>query len=65
MTSQLSTDRTQSNAWFFEARHPPLLRLSRHLDHVSALQVSFEGPTETYDRFLESEDYQVGGNGPG
>ena len=35
------------------------------MDIVTGLQVSFERPPETYKRFLESEDYQVGLYGPG
>ena len=57
---QVSTDRTQSHGWLFEGTNPQLVPLSRHLDHVSGLQVSFLREAETYTVFEESEDYQVG-----
>ena len=57
---QVSTDRTQSHGWLFEGDNEKLQALSKHLDHVSGLQVSFVRPSETYSSFEESEDYQVG-----
>ena len=60
-----STDRTQTNAWLFEGTYPELLRLSKYLDHITELQVSFEHDPASYTRFVESEDYQVGLYAPG
>ncbi len=56
----VSTDRTQATGWLFEADHPELIPLTRRLDRVSGLQVSFvREDYDSYERFEESEDYQV------
>lgn len=60
--SKFTSERTQSNAWLFEAKNTKLHALSRRLEHLTGLHIS--DPPGGYE-MEASEAYQIGVYSPG